>query len=117
MQLSIQKTDTSFISLSFVFIPRFQQPHIRYLATSYLLKMKSFAVLAFATTALAQASPPAGCQASTSGTFQISTVNVTSSKKRDLESRQLAGALTLSLQSGNLKDQAGRVGYIASNYQ
>lgn len=79
--------------------------------------MKSFAVLALAATALAQSSPPAGCQASTSGTFQISTVNVTSPRKRDLATRQLAGTLTLSLQNGNLKDQAGRTGYIASNYQ
>lgn len=79
--------------------------------------MKSFAVLALAGAALAQSSPPSGCQSSTSGTFQISTVNVTSPRKRDLETRQLAGVLTLSLQNGNLKDQAGRTGYIASNYQ
>ena len=79
--------------------------------------MKSFAVLALAATALAQSSAPAGCQSSASGSFQISTVNVTSSKKRDLESRQLAGTLTLSLNNGNLKDQAGRTGYVASNYQ
>jgi hypothetical protein len=80
--------------------------------------MKSFAVLALAGAALAQSSPPSGCQASTSGTFQISTVNVTSSAtKRDLATRQLAGTLTLSLQNGNLRDQAGRTGYIASNYQ
>jgi len=76
--------------------------------------MKSFAVLALAATALAQSSAPAGCSPSTSGTFQISTVNVTSSKMK----RQLAtGALTLSLNNGILKDQAGRTGYIASNYQ
>ncbi|KAF2830034.1 hypothetical protein CC86DRAFT_284826 [Ophiobolus disseminans] len=79
--------------------------------------MKSFAVLALAGAALAQSSPPSGCQPSTSGTFQISTVNVTSPRKRDLETRQLAGVLTLSLQNGNLRDQAGRTGYIASNYQ
>lgn len=82
--------------------------------------MKSFVALALAASAMAMpqaASPPAGCQASTSGTFQITTVNVTSPKKRDLESRQLAGPLTLSLQNGVLKDQAGRTGYIASNYQ
>jgi hypothetical protein len=79
--------------------------------------MKSFAVLALAATALAQSAPPAGCQASASGTFQISTVNVTSSRKRDLESRQLAGILTMSLENGNLRDQAGRTGYIASNFQ
>lgn len=90
-----------------------------YLATSSIdsLKMKSFAVLALAATALAQ-SPPAGCQASSSGTFNIQTVNVTSSAtKRGLESRQLSGALTLTLKDGILKDQAGRQGYIASNYQ
>jgi phage protein U len=78
--------------------------------------MKSFAVLALAATALAQT--PSGCSPSTQGTFQISTVNVTNSKtKRDLSARQAAGTLTLSLQDGNLKDQAGRTGYIASNYQ
>jgi hypothetical protein len=79
--------------------------------------MKSFAVLAVAATALAQSSPPPGCQASTSGTFNIQTVNVTSSRKRDVEARQLSGTLSLSLQNGNLKDQAGRTGYIAANYQ
>lgn len=83
--------------------------------------MKSFIALALAAAALAMpqaSSPPAGCQASTSGTFQITTVNVTSSRKRDvLEARQLAGALTLRLQNGILRDQAGRQGYIASNYQ
>ncbi|KAL6705513.1 hypothetical protein ACN47E_006630 [Coniothyrium glycines] len=80
--------------------------------------MKSFAVLSLAAAAVAvpQASSPAGCSSSTSGTFQISTVNVTNSK-RDLEARQLSGVLTLSLQDGILKDQAGRTGYIASNYQ
>jgi hypothetical protein len=81
--------------------------------------MKSFAVyaLAAAGAALAQ-SPPAGCQASSSGSFNIQTVNVTSSKtKRDLSSRQLSGALTLTLKDGVLKDQAGRTGYIAANYQ
>jgi len=82
--------------------------------------MKSFVALALAASAMAipqNTAPPAGCQASTSGTFQISTVNVTSSKKRDLATRQLAGALTLTLQNGILKDQAGRTGYIASNFQ
>jgi beta-lactam-binding protein with PASTA domain len=81
--------------------------------------MKSFAVyaLAAAGAVLAQ-SPPAGCQASASGNFNIQTVNVTSSKtKRDLSSRQLSGALTLTLKDGILKDQAGRTGYIAANYQ
>lgn len=82
--------------------------------------MKSFAVLSLAAAAVAlpQASTPAGCSSSASGTFQISTVNITSSAaKRDVERRQLSGVLTLSLQDGVLKDQAGRTGYIASNYQ
>jgi len=79
--------------------------------------MKTFAVLAVAATALAQSSPPSGCQASASGTFNIQTVNVTASRKRDVEARQLSGTLSLSLQNGDLKDQAGRTGYIAANYQ
>lgn len=82
--------------------------------------MKSFVALCLAATALAipqSSTPPAGCSASSSGTFQISTVNVTSPKKRGIEARQLAGALTLTLSNGILKDQAGRTGYIASNYQ
>lgn len=81
--------------------------------------MKSFAVLALAATAaLAQTAPPSGCSASRAGTFNVQTVNVTSSStKRELAARQLAGALTLTLQNGILKDQAGRQGYIASNYQ
>ncbi|KAF1929305.1 uncharacterized protein M421DRAFT_36744, partial [Didymella exigua CBS 183.55] len=71
-------------------------------------------------TALAypQTSDSSGCASSASGTFQIQTVNQTSSNsKRDLEARQLAGALTLTLQDGILKDQAGRQGYIAANDQ
>ncbi|KAH8730473.1 hypothetical protein GQ44DRAFT_606676 [Phaeosphaeriaceae sp. PMI808] len=79
--------------------------------------MKSFIILTFTATALAQVTPPAGCQASASGTFNIQTVNVTGPRKRDLSTRQLAGPLTLTLQNGNLKDQAGRIGYIASNFQ
>jgi len=81
--------------------------------------MKSFAALAFAATALAQ-TPPSGCVASAPGTFQISTVNVTSdipNSKRSLATRQLSGVLTLSLEDGDLTDQAGRTGYIASNAQ
>jgi len=81
--------------------------------------MKSFAVLALAATAVAQSAAPAGCSPSTQGSFQISTVNVTNSRpsKRDLQARQLAGTLTLTLQNGILRDQANRIGYIASNYQ
>jgi hypothetical protein len=80
--------------------------------------MKSFAVLALAATAALAQNAPAGCQSTRSGNFNIQTVNVTkSSTKRGLESRQLSGALTLNLNNGILKDQAGRQGYIASNYQ
>lgn len=82
--------------------------------------MKSYIALALASTALAfpQTSGSSGCPSSASGTFQIQTVNKTSSStKRGLEERQLAGALTLTLQDGILKDQAGRTGYIAANDQ
>lgn len=81
--------------------------------------MKTFAVLALAATAaVAQNSPPAGCQSSSSGSFNIATVNVTrSAAKRDISSRQLSGTLSLTLRDGILRDQAGRQGYIASNYQ
>ncbi|KAH7116774.1 covalently-linked cell wall protein-like protein [Dendryphion nanum] len=89
----------------------------------------TFAALAFmassalarpqVTSAAAPSAPtPSGCATSRSGTFQISVQNVTSSAtKRDVEKRQLAGTLTLSLNNGVLKDQAGRDGYIASNFQ
>ncbi|KAF2262401.1 hypothetical protein CC78DRAFT_468094 [Lojkania enalia] len=62
---------------------------------------------------------PSGCATSYDGTFQITVVNVTtdSSTKRDVEKRQQAGILTLTLQNEILKDQADRTGYIASNYQ
>lgn len=77
--------------------------------------MKSFVVLGLAAAALAQS--PDGCSSSSSGTFQITTVNVTTAAKRDVEKRQLSGTLALTLSDGILKDQAGRQGYIASNYQ
>ncbi|KAJ8109983.1 hypothetical protein OPT61_g7056 [Boeremia exigua] len=81
--------------------------------------MKSYIALAFASTALAlpQTSGSSECASSAPGSFQIQTVNKTSSTKRDLEARQLAGALTLTLKDGILKDQAGRQGYIAANDQ
>ncbi|XPS95283.1 hypothetical protein M3J09_004574 [Ascochyta lentis] len=80
--------------------------------------MKSYIALALASAALAlpQTSGSSGCPSSASGTFQIQTVNKPSSK-RGLEERQLAGALTLTLENGILKDQAGRQGYIAANDQ
>lgn len=63
-------------------------------------------------------STPAGCSSSSSGSFQITVVNVTSSPtKRGLERRQLDGPLTLTLAGGTLTDQAGRTGYIAANRQ
>ncbi|KAF2741202.1 hypothetical protein EJ04DRAFT_117191 [Polyplosphaeria fusca] len=64
-----------------------------------------------------EAPVPSGCSTSREGTFQITVVNVTSSAKRDVEKRQLSGILTLSLSDEILKDQAGRTGYIASNFQ
>ncbi|KAF2851031.1 covalently-linked cell wall protein-like protein [Plenodomus tracheiphilus IPT5] len=81
--------------------------------------MKSFVALSLAAAAVAlpQTSSPEGCASSSSGSFQVSTVNVTSSAKRSIEARQLAGTLTITLTDGELKDQAGRIGYIASNYQ
>ncbi|KAF2177191.1 hypothetical protein K469DRAFT_604189 [Zopfia rhizophila CBS 207.26] len=93
--------------------------------------MKStFAVLGLVASALAKpmpqgvtsaiapdASAPASCSGSRSEPFRITVVNVTSSAKRDVERRQQAGILTLTLAGGKLKDQAGRTGYIASNYQ
>ncbi|OCL03386.1 hypothetical protein AOQ84DRAFT_227453 [Glonium stellatum] len=93
--------------------------------------MKStFILLAIAMAALAKpmpqgvtsaiapsASAPSGCSSNYPGSFEITIVNVTSSKKRDAEKRQAAGILTLKLSNGVLTDQAGRTGYIASNYQ
>lgn len=82
--------------------------------------MKSFVALALAASAIAlpQSSSGSGCEESRDGSFQISVVNVTdSSSKRSVERRQLSGILTLTLQDGVLKDQAGREGYIAANNQ
>ncbi|KAL5449574.1 hypothetical protein PMIN06_006799 [Paraphaeosphaeria minitans] len=82
--------------------------------------MKSIVPLALAATvaALPQQSSGSDCQDSRDGTFAISVVNVTdSSTKRSVERRQLSGILTLSLEGGILKDQAGRTGYIAANHQ
>ncbi|KAL9088169.1 MAG: hypothetical protein Q9165_006296 [Trypethelium subeluteriae] len=62
---------------------------------------------------------PSGCAPTHAGTFNIATVNVStaSSSKRDLVKRQSSGILTLNLNNGILKDQIGRTGYIAANYQ
>lgn len=58
--------------------------------------------------------PPAGCTETTSGTFQITTFNVTTAAKRDLDERDI---LTIDLNKGILTDSVGRTGYIASNFQ
>lgn len=80
--------------------------------------MKSYFTLALVSTTFAfpQVSGPDSCPSSVSGAFQIQTVSKSSSK-HSLVERQLAGTLTLTLQNGILKDQAGRQGYIASNDQ
>jgi hypothetical protein len=82
--------------------------------------MKVYIALAFAASALAtpmpQAGAPSGCVATSDEKFNIKTVDQSTSK-RDLQRRQLDGTLTISLKDGVLKDQAGRQGYIASNYQ
>jgi hypothetical protein len=88
----------------------------------------SFAIIALAAATLAEpipqgvtgqiappAGPPAGCSLSTSGTFEITVVQAPA--KRNIEERQKSGTLTLTLSGGVLHDQAGRTGYIASNYQ
>lgn len=82
--------------------------------------MKSFIVagLVVAATALPQAASGSECAASVDGTFTITTVKAPEAeKKRALARRQLDGILTMTLKDGVLKDQAGREGYIASNYQ
>jgi hypothetical protein len=87
---------------------------------NHSLTMKFCVALAFAASALAtpmpQAGAPSGCVATSDQKFNIRTVDQTPSK-RDLQRRQLDGTLTISLNNGILKDQAGRQGYIASNYQ
>ena len=83
--------------------------------------MKSFVALVLAASAVALPQTYSGsdCEDSRDGSFAISVVNVTgsSSNKRGVERRQLAGILTLTLEGGVLKDQAGRDGYIAANHQ
>lgn len=83
--------------------------------------MKSFAILSLAAAAAAQGVtdvivPPgggvAGCSSSRDGTFNLAVAKVAGMRKR-----QQAGILTLTLQDGILKDQAGRTAYIADNYQ
>lgn len=82
--------------------------------------MKSFIIagLVAAATALPQASSGSECAASVDGTFTITTVKAPEAeKKRALARRQFDGTLKMTLKDGVLKDQSGRDGYIASNYQ
>jgi len=63
----------------------------------------------------------AGCSPSYNGAFEISVVNVTTTK-RDLSKRAsstcgVSGYLTVNLAGGQLHDAEGRTGYIAANYQ
>jgi hypothetical protein len=86
------------------------------LSASILLALAASVTAQGVTSAIAPSAPiPSGCSTSTSGTFQITVVNVTQTvKKRELEKRD---ALVLTLANGILKDAQGRTGYIASNYQ
>lgn len=81
--------------------------------------MKSVVVAGLAA-AVAAAPTASGsqCAASADGKFTITTVQATAMRsKRVIYPRQLDGILTMSLKDGKLTDQAGRTGYIASNYQ
>ncbi|CAE7024687.1 hypothetical protein CFE70_003499 [Pyrenophora teres f. teres 0-1] len=82
--------------------------------------MKSFVALglAAAVTAFPQASSGSECASTAPSDFAITTVNATTTPtKRSFQRRQLDGTLMISLKDGKLTDQAGRTGYIASNYQ
>lgn len=82
--------------------------------------MKSFVALGLAAagTAFPQASSGSECASTAPSDFAITTVNATTTPtKRSFQRRQLDGTLMISLKDGKLTDQAGRTGYIASNYQ
>jgi hypothetical protein len=81
------------------------------LSASILLALAASVTAQGVTSAIAPSAPiPSGCSTSTSGTFQITVVNVTQSVTK-------RAALTLTLANGILKDAEGRTGYIASNFQ
>ncbi|KAI4719596.1 hypothetical protein E4T48_04060 [Aureobasidium sp. EXF-10727] len=92
------------------------------------INMKSFAVaaaLAGAAVAMPQgvtqaispkSGPPSGCSTNYDGQFSISITNVTTTPKRDLETRA-DKVLTITLKDGTLTDDEGRTGYIAANNQ
>lgn len=81
--------------------------------------MKSFVIAGLvAAVAAAPMTSRSECVASADGKFTITTVQATEMRsKRGIYPRQLDGILTMSLKDGKLTDQAGRTGYIASNYQ
>jgi len=102
----------------------------------------TFAVAAFAAVALAAPAPQAAtagaCASSYTGRFQIAAVNITTTGKRSIEAVSITlhykmflanqvlqrqsscdgpGALTLTLNNGQLIDSAGRIGSIVANRQ
>lgn len=82
--------------------------------------MKSFIFAGLLATAAAypKASSDSECSSSSDQKFSITTVNATETPaKRTITKRQLDGPLMMELKDGKLTDQAGRTGYIASNYQ
>ncbi|TKA70763.1 hypothetical protein B0A49_07282 [Cryomyces minteri] len=90
---------------------------MQYTVALLALAASAFAVPQGFTQTLTPSAPaPSGCSSSYPGTFQVSVVNVTSSSGSKVK-RQSSGVLTLSLNNGVLKDQAGRTGYIAANRQ
>ncbi|TKA68277.1 hypothetical protein B0A49_10045 [Cryomyces minteri] len=90
---------------------------MQYTVALLALAASAFAVPQGVTQTLTPSAPaPSGCSSSYPGTFQVSVVNVTSSSGSKVK-RQSSGVLTLSLNNGVLKDQAGRIGYIAANRQ
>jgi len=66
------------------------------------------------------ASAPAGCATSYSGSFEITVVLPSASKKRDLVARDTCatdGTLVATLTDGVLTDSKGRIGSIVANHQ
>lgn len=80
---------------------------------------KAFAALSLVAALVAKAQTSAGvwCASTSNGVYNMQTVNMTSSSKRDMQKRQTSGALVWSISDGIVRDAAGRKGYIAENYQ
>lgn len=69
------------------------------------------------TQSIAPSAPaPAGCATSVPQSFQITTINATTSPHTKAK-RQNDGSLIITLQNGQLHNQQGDTGYIASNFQ